>query len=93
LSAFFVGGKRAIVDWKSSNHLHSNYELQLAAYVFAWREMTGMSLDDRWLIHLKNDGTFEARCLPVSHLESHIEAFLLLAAAYHTLSDVMFFES
>lgn len=93
ISAFVIKGSPAIVDWKTSRTLHASYELQLAAYAFMWTEMSGQIVDDRWLIHIPGDGSFETRQVRVETMEDHIESFLLLAAAHNILDKTGFFSA
>jgi hypothetical protein len=38
LDAMLVNGKRSLGDWKTSNHVYSDYLFQLAAYGLLWEE-------------------------------------------------------
>lgn len=58
-----IGGKRCLIDYKSSKALYSSYHYQTAAYQMADEEESGKPYTgNRWLIRLgKDDGTFEAQ--------------------------------
>ena len=86
-AALRIGGRTAIVDWKSSNRLHYTYKLQLAAYRAMYFEMTGIFLDDRWLIRLdKHDSTAEPVCLPPEEADRDAKIFFALAHAFKLLT-------
>ena len=92
-AAAVINGRSACCDWKSSNQLHASYRLQLAAYQYAYEEMTGIHLEDRWLIRLdKDDSSFEAKLLPVETAQDEQDAFVFLVEAYKILDGVKFFE-
>ncbi len=85
-AALRIGGRTAICDWKSSNRLHYTYKLQLAAYRAMYHEMTGVLLDDRWLIRLdKNDSSSEPVCLPPEEADRDAEIFFALSRAFKLL--------
>lgn len=51
----------SVIDWKSSNHLSTQYLYQTAAYQQALMEETGEPIKARWILRLgKEDGAFEA---------------------------------
>lgn len=50
----------ALIDWKTSNSLHDDYVMQVAAYDLADREEHGTEFTDWWVIRLgKEDGEFQ----------------------------------
>lgn len=87
---FTVGGREALVDWKSSKGLYSEYRFQLAAYKAAHEEESNQrGKYDRWLIRLgKEDGEFEPLFLPPDTYEADLAAFTGLIPAYHRLAQL-----
>lgn len=49
-----IGGETWIIDFKTSNHLHRTYDLQLASYVLAWEEMGRGKIDKAAILWLKS---------------------------------------
>lgn len=49
-----IAGKRWLIDFKSSNYIHTSHELQLAAYAMLWNETNpGYRIDNTGILHLK----------------------------------------
>lgn len=70
-----IGGKKYLIDYKSSKGLYPEFYLQTAGYQIAYEEEHGQSIDGRILIHLgKEDGAFEAR--EIGDYEEDRDAFL-----------------
>ena len=58
----FRKDKKIIVDYKSSNQLQKEDDIQLSSYKEALEEMTKHKIDEMWLIRLgKKDGSFQAK--------------------------------
>ena len=71
-----VDGELCIVDWKSSNHLRTEYLYQTAAYQQAIQEEFGDPVAARWILRLgKEDGKFEPWY--EKNFEEDFTAFLL----------------
>lgn len=67
----------AVVDWKTSNHLHIEYILQITSYLQAYVEETGEQVTDRWLIRLgKTDAKFDPWHLEADTIQDDLDAFL-----------------
>ncbi len=67
----------SIIDWKSSNHLQTEYLLQTAAYQGALQEETKQVIEDRWIIRLgKEDGEVEPWHITAEHFERDWQGFL-----------------
>jgi hypothetical protein len=49
-----LNGKLWLLDIKTSNSLHTSYDLQLAAYVKAWNEFNEKKIDNIGIIWLKS---------------------------------------
>jgi len=65
----------SLIDWKSSNHLRTEYLYQTAAYQQAEQEEFGCDIKARWILRLgKEDGKFEAWY--EQNFEQDFEAFL-----------------
>ena len=56
-----INGKRCIVDLKTSNGIYPEMWLQTAAYQQARQEELGVKYDERWILRIGKDGTFETR--------------------------------
>lgn len=82
--------RRAITDWKSSNHLSDTYAYQTAAYQFAHiEEFPDLYIPDRWIMRLgKEEGDFEAWYLPDEYFEADFEAFLAALQLYRSLDEI-----
>lgn len=82
--------RRAITDWKSSNHLADSYAYQTAAYQFAHiEEFPDLYIPDRWIMRLgKEEGDFEAWYLPDEYFEADFEAFLAAMNLYRSLEEI-----
>lgn len=52
--ANFPDGARVIIDWKSSADIYPTYFLQLAAYIVAFEELTGIKLDGGVIAQFRN---------------------------------------
>ena len=71
-----VDGELCIVDWKSSNHLRTEYLYQTSAYQQAIQEEFGDPVAARWILRLgKEDGKFEPWY--EKNFEEDFTAFLL----------------
>jgi len=44
-----------LIDWKTSSRIYDSMELQLAAYAFAYNEMTGAKIKDGIIVHVSKD--------------------------------------
>jgi hypothetical protein len=86
-----VYGRKAVVDWKSSKGLYAEYRFQLAAYLNAIAEETGIDPDeyDRWLIKLgKEDGKFKEMKLPNEEYRRDLAAFTGMIPVFHRLNEL-----
>lgn len=69
-----VGGKRCIIDLKTSSGIYPEMWLQTAAYQQARQEELGIKYDERIILRIGKDGQFETRFS--DQFEKDIEAFL-----------------
>ncbi len=86
-----VYGQKAIVDWKSSKDLYPEYRFQLAAYLNAVAEETGIDPAeyDRFLIKLgKEDGDFKEMKLPKEEYPRDLAAFLGMIPVYRRMNEL-----
>lgn len=51
-----VDGEKVIIDWKTSKKVYSNYPLQVSAYLYAYEQMSGESLDGAAVLCVTADG-------------------------------------
>ena len=70
-----VRGELALGDWKTSKRIYDEYWLQIAAYVMAFKELTGVNLDGGFICCIR-DGkvTYEEKTF--TELEVEFDAFL-----------------
>jgi hypothetical protein len=81
--------RKAIADWKSSNHLSDSYAYQTAIYQFAEIEEFGEYIPDRWILRLgKEDGKFEPWYIPNEFFEADLNAFLAALQLYRSLKGI-----
>lgn len=81
--------RKAIADWKSSNHLSDSYAYQTAIYQFAEIEEFGEYIPDRWILRLgKEDGKFEPWYIPADFFEADLNAFLAALQLYRSLKGI-----
>jgi hypothetical protein len=85
-----------LIDWKTSNHLRTEYLLQTAAYVQAEQEEKGIEIQERFVLRLgKNEeeaGRFEAWHCPIEDFASDLSGFLAcltLTRAMRSVEDRM----
>ena len=90
MSVAMVGGKNAIVDFKTSKAIYPEMRFQLAAYKAAVEEETQMKGFDRWIVRLpKEEGdTIEPVLLPRNEYRADLKAFLGLRDAYLRLQQL-----
>ena len=73
----WFANRLAVIDWKTSNHLHIEYILQITSYMQAYIEETGEPVTDRFVIRLgKNNGEFDPWHLTEDTYEYDLDAFL-----------------
>lgn len=78
----------AVTDWKTSNDLYMEYELQVAAYLKALNEELGMSIQHRFITRLdKDDASFESRYLPPDTIDRDFNTFRRCLALYRAIND------
>ncbi len=72
-----ASGRKILMDWKTSNFIAPEFDLQLQAYKWALEEM-GTKTDGCGILHLKDNGTY-------SFIESNgdFEAFLACLKIYN----------
>lgn len=68
-SAFVVG------DWKTSKDIYPQYWLQIAAYCFAFKELTGITPDGGFICRIR-DGTLKVKEKTWDELQLEYKAFL-----------------
>jgi hypothetical protein len=73
------------LDWKTSNGLYREYDLQVAAYAQALHEMTGQPVEQAWVVRFgKKEAEFE--CRQVKDLDQCFEGFKGALALWRTLN-------
>jgi CRISPR/Cas system-associated exonuclease Cas4 (RecB family) len=50
-----IGGKRVVIDWKTSSKIYPEMALQLAAYAQAYKEQTGVEIKEGLIVHVSKD--------------------------------------
>jgi ATP-dependent exoDNAse (exonuclease V) beta subunit len=72
-----IDKRRVLIDFKTSTRVQKVYGLQLAAYKKAYEEMTGLEIDDCYVLHLREKGyTFKKMDEP----------FVVFLALLHTFN-------
>jgi hypothetical protein len=51
-----VDDKKIVIDWKTSKNVYSNYPLQVSAYLYAYEQMHGVSLDGAAVVCINDSG-------------------------------------
>lgn len=78
-----IAGKLALLDWKTSNKIYSDYVVQLAAYRQLYLERTGEKLSGAHLLRVgKEFGDFHYHSFPDAVLDQGWEAFKHMRALY-----------
>lgn len=49
-------GKKMVLDWKTSKRVYDNYPLQIAAYLYAYEQMSGEELDGGGIVCVRANG-------------------------------------
>lgn len=80
-TAKFPNGARIIGDWKTSSNLYWQNWLQLAAYVFAFEELTGIKLDGGILVHIRN-GRIKVKEKTYDELAEEFEVYKAVLIVY-----------
>lgn len=81
MDAVTVDGQPAILDWKTSAAIYSDYLLQCAAYALLWEETQGQPIDSAHILRVSKDhADFEHRSF--TGLKEAKEQFLLYVQAY-----------
>jgi hypothetical protein len=72
-----LNGRLALLDIKTGRGVYPEYKLQLAAYAFAWGEMSGHFPEVCMNLHVKSDFTItEANCFTATELFPLFQTFL-----------------
>ena len=77
----FPKGARIVGDWKTSSNLYWQNYLQLAAYLFAFKEMTGIKLDGGVLVHIRN-GRIKVKEKTYDELAEEFEVYKAVLIVY-----------
>jgi len=78
-----VGGKRVLLDWKTSNRIYPEYVMQTSAYVHLWEERQLEPIDSTYLLRVgKEYGDFHAHYFPRPVVMVGWEAFVHARALY-----------
>ena len=84
-----IDGKEVVLDWKTSNRMYEQYDLQLAAYWNLAREVCKFDADEAWILRFDkvNHDFYEPRYLLRNQLEGDFEIFKDLIKAYYSLEQ------
>lgn len=75
----------SLIDWKSSNGIWLEYGIQVSAYVRAYEEETGDTVEDVFILRLgKEDGKFEPWHLDAIDIRINFQGFLECLALTRT---------
>jgi len=70
----FADGARVIGDWKTSADIYKTYWLQMAAYLVAFEELTGIKLAGAFIVQFRN-GRIRVKEMTYDELMVEFEAF------------------
>ena len=70
-----VDGKLTILDWKTSKAIYNEYWLQIAAYVHAFEELTGVKVDQVGILCIR-DGKTIYKVKTYEEMIEHFPVFL-----------------
>lgn len=83
-----LNDKRVLLDFKTSNGLYPEYNIQTAAYQMAYEEEVNHSIEGRVLLRIgKEDGSFEDKPLPRCEADLSDQAFLHCLGLYSWLKQ------
>ena len=71
-----VNGKLVIMDWKTSNRIQNEYALQASAYAKAYEEMTGLVVDEAWIVRFDKQARKMPQVKVVYNIPDCFETFL-----------------
>ncbi len=80
-------GKRVLIDFKTSNSIYPEMELQVAAYVKAWEETYGSAIEDVKILRIGKDKA-EFECHSVDHIDQLYSVFLSCIPVYRWIKEV-----
>lgn len=73
-----IDGKLSMIDFKTNKSgIYDEYRMQVAAYLSAYAEETGVRADSAWIVRFdKETAEFETKCIPIEEHEKDFKAFL-----------------
>ena len=71
-----VNDKLIIMDWKTSNRIQNEYALQASAYAKAYEEMTGLAVDEAWIVRFDKIARKMPQVKVVHNISDCFETFL-----------------
>lgn len=77
----FEKGALVIGDWKTGKDIYQEYWLQIAAYIFALKELTGIQVDGAFIARIR-DGKIQVKEKTYDELEKEFPAFLHALGLY-----------
>ncbi len=84
-----IDGRHSVVEWKTAAAIYPEFRLQVAGYAQALWEMNDHPMADRWIVRLgKDDGVFEAVCLPREQKDVDLRAFLAAKTLFERLAQL-----
>lgn len=79
-----LGGRRVVLDWKTSRRIYDDYKIQLAAYAHLWGEVQGETLSEAHVLRFdKITGAFAHESIP--NLDPYLRVWLNLVESYQIL--------
>lgn len=85
-----VGGAPALIDFKTSNGIYSDYTIQVAAYEELWNHChREQQIEDVYILRLgKDDGAFEVKSIPPETRVKAWELFVNLLRVYELKKEI-----
>ncbi len=78
----FKGKSYVLLDWKTSTSIHDEYWLQLAAYLQAFEELTGIRLDGAAVVQFRN-GQVKIKERTYDELQALFKVYISNLIIYH----------
>jgi len=84
-TAKFLSESRVVGDWKTSADIYPYYWMQLAAYIFAFKELTGVKLDGAFIAQFRN-GKIRVKEMTYEELALEFKGYLHVLGLYNCVN-------
>jgi hypothetical protein len=83
-----VDDELVIVDWKTSNELREDYELQVACYYFMFKKFTRLSPKKAYVVKLDKEAGREERPDVVVDLDRRFKTYMKASELYDDMQEI-----